>query len=207
MTSGCRVVCISRTLGAGAEEIGRAVASELGFRYADDEIIARAAEAAGVSPETIAGVEKTPGLVTRIAESMGRFPMAPEGWSMPVMVTPQPAYEDLIQRVINEVATEGSVVIVAHGASIGLAGTEGVLRVLINGSPEARARRLTEAGAIDGQKAAKAIGESDKQRREFLRRFYDVGDEEATHYDLVISTDILSPAAASEVVLAAAKQF
>ncbi|HEY5625944.1 MAG TPA: cytidylate kinase family protein, partial [Dehalococcoidia bacterium] len=60
------VVCISRSLGAGGEEIGRTVAAELEFRYADEEIIVRAAQEAGVSPETVAEAERTPGLITRI---------------------------------------------------------------------------------------------------------------------------------------------
>ena len=55
-----RVICISRTIGAGGEEIGRAAAKELGFRYADEQIIIRAAEMAGVSPDTVAQVERTP---------------------------------------------------------------------------------------------------------------------------------------------------
>jgi hypothetical protein len=42
----CRVICISRSLGVGGEEIGRTVAKELGFRYADEEIITTAAEKA-----------------------------------------------------------------------------------------------------------------------------------------------------------------
>jgi hypothetical protein len=42
----CRVICISRSLGAGGEEIGRTVAKELGLRYADEEIITTAAEKA-----------------------------------------------------------------------------------------------------------------------------------------------------------------
>ncbi len=61
----CRVICISRSLGSGGEEIGRTVAKELGFRYADEEIIVRAAQKAGVSPETVAEVEHTPGLIER----------------------------------------------------------------------------------------------------------------------------------------------
>lgn len=62
----CRVICISRFLGAGGEEIGRSFAGKLGFRYVDDEIIARAAERAGVDPETVEQVEHTPGLALRI---------------------------------------------------------------------------------------------------------------------------------------------
>ena len=38
------VVCISRTMGAGGEEVGRLVAGKLGFDYVDEDIVKRAAE-------------------------------------------------------------------------------------------------------------------------------------------------------------------
>lgn len=34
-----RVVCVSRALGSGGEEVAHLVAEELGFRYVDEEII------------------------------------------------------------------------------------------------------------------------------------------------------------------------
>ena len=45
-----RVVCISRDVGAGGEDIGRAVASQLGFRYVDEQIVQRVAEQSGLVP-------------------------------------------------------------------------------------------------------------------------------------------------------------
>ena len=64
------VICIARTLGAGGEEAGRAVAEQLACQYVDDEIIDRAAERAGVSRETIAKAERPPGLLARIVEGL-----------------------------------------------------------------------------------------------------------------------------------------
>ena len=64
------VVSISRSLAAGGEEIGRLVAEELGFRYVDDEIINRAAEVEGVTPDRIAEAEHTLPLVQRILGGM-----------------------------------------------------------------------------------------------------------------------------------------
>src|SRR5207249_12055104 len=49
----CSVIAISRTLGAGGEDLGHLMASELGFRYVDAEIITNAAQQAGVSRETL----------------------------------------------------------------------------------------------------------------------------------------------------------
>ncbi len=201
------VVCISRALGAGGEEIGRIIAAELGFRYADEEIIARAAQEAGVSLETVEKAEQTPRLLQRILESMARTPPATEALSGVVPPDPlaTPAFEGIIERVIRTLASEGNVIIVAHGASLPLADTSGVLRVLVTASPEIRAERLAQRSDLDGSQAKKAIQESDRQRQQYLRRFYDVGSELPTHYDLVINTDALAAPLAARLVVTAVK--
>jgi len=53
--------------------------------------------------------------------------------------------------------------------------------------------------------AKKAIDESDRQRRGYLRRFYDLRQELPTHYDLVVNTDVLAAPLAARLVLAAAR--
>lgn len=202
----CKVVTISRTLGAGGEEIGFAAAMELGFRYTDEEIIMRAAEKAGVSPETVAAAEHTPGLIARILEGMARTPPAPEGIAYTGWLgEPSLGYEELIERVVRETAAEGGVVIVAHAASFPLTGTEGVFRVLITAPPEVRTARLVNVGGMGEKEARKATGESDRQRREYLRRFYGVREELPVHYDLVLNTGNLPITAAAQLLVAAAK--
>jgi hypothetical protein len=202
----CRVITISRSLGAGGEEVGRMVAKALRFRYADQEIIIRAAEQAGVSPETAAQAERTPGLITRILESLGSTP-DPVGWSTYAVLPSHasPAYEGLFERVVRETANKGDVVIVAHGASIPLADTSGLLRVLVTASPRVRAQRLAGEGNLGASEARKAIAESDRQRREYLRRFYNVRQELPTHYDLVVNTDVLTLPQAARLIVSAAK--
>ena len=203
----CRVICISRSLGSGGEEIGRTVAKELGFRYADEEIIVKAAEKAGVSPKTVADAEHTPRLIERILESIARTPPDPEGWTGAALVvsSDRSSYEGLIERVIRETANEGDVVIVAHGASVPLADFEGVLRVLVTASPEVRVKRHASDAGLEESVAEKSIEESDRQRREYLKRFYEVGRELPTHYDLVINTDVLTIPLAAQLVVSAAK--
>lgn len=202
----CRVVCISRSLGAGGEEIARIVAKKLGFRYTDEEIIIRAAEQAGVSPKSAAQAEQTPGLIARILEAMASSPDV-VGWSSYAALPSQaePAYEGLFERVIRETAKAGNVVIVAHGASVPLAGMSGLLRVFVTASPAVRAERLAGEGNLDEGRAKKAIQDSDRQRRDYLRRFYDVRQELPTHYDLVVNTDSLTLPQAAQLIVSAAK--
>lgn len=203
----CTVVCISRALGAGGEEIGRLIAAELGFRYADEEIIVRAAKEAGVSLDTVEQAEKTPRLLQRILESMARTPPATEALSgvVPPDSLGTATFEGVIERVIHTLASEGNVIIVAHGASLPLADVSGVLRVLVTASPEIRAERLAKRTDLDASRAKKAIQESDRQRQQYLRRFYDVASELPTHYDLVINTDALAAPLATRLVVTAAK--
>jgi hypothetical protein len=194
-------------LGAGGEAIGRQASELLGYRYADEEIISRAAQQVGVSPETVAQAERTPGLIGRILEAMGRTAVEPAGWSgaPPVALEQDLSFEPIIKRVIAETAAAGKVVIVAHGASFALPGSGDVLRVFVTGSPERRADRLVREAGLTESAAAKAIKDSDEQRRQYLRRFYDVAQEQPSSYDLVINTDVLDLSLAAGLIVKAAQ--
>ena len=178
----CTVVTISRTLAAGGEEIGRAVAQELGFRYADEEIIIRAAEKAGVSPQTVAEKEHTRGS-SRAYLRPGHVRLRTEQGVIyrGIVGESRSAYHALIVRVIREIGAEGGVVIVAHAASVPLSGMKGLLRSFITAPRETRVARLVRESKMAEAEARKAVEESDRQRREYLRRFYDVREELPTH--------------------------
>lgn len=171
------VICISRTIGSAGEELGRVVAEKLSYRYVDEEVVERAAEIAGVSREAIAESERTEGGAS---------------------------YSEPIEQVIRETAEEGDVVIVAHGASIPLAGRAEVLRVLVTASPESRARRLAETDAIDAAEAHKAIEDSDGARARYFERTYGVKEELPTNYDVTVNTDTMSIDKAARLVMQAA---
>jgi cytidylate kinase len=200
------VISISRALAAGGDEIARDVAKELDFRFVDDEIIERAAEKAGCSPTTIANVERTPSLIDRILNHLGSTPIeAGQGAYVPIVLNASESYEALIADVIRETAADGKVVILAHGGSIALRDVPGVLRVLVSGSPEVRTARYQKFTGMSEAETKKEIEKSDRARRDFLQRLYDVQHELPTHYDLVINTDRISAANAKDLIVAAAR--
>jgi cytidylate kinase len=97
---------------------------------------------------------------------------------------------DVIRTVIGDIADEARVMIVSHAASMALAGVPNVLRVLVTASPAVRAHRISRGGKwLEPAAAAAAIRDADRNRQDYFRRFYDVDREDATHYDLVVSTD------------------
>ncbi len=46
--------------------------------------------------------------------------------------------------------------------------------------------------------------DADANRRDYLKRFYDVAEERPTDYDVVINTDVLSPEQTADLVSRAA---
>jgi cytidylate kinase len=205
----CLVVCISRAVGAGGEEVGRLVADRLGYEYVDDEVVAQTAAKAGVDTGVVADEEERKSLASRVLQALARSGGA-EGLAvggMPIHTTDEPAPEDirvLIRETIEQTAAQGNVVIVAHAASYALGEKPDVLRVLVTASPETRARRLGESENLDESASAKAVKDSDAARRDYLKRFYGVGDESPTHYDVVLNTDKLAAAQAAELISLAA---
>lgn len=210
------VICISHTDGAGGEEIGRLVATRLGYRYIDQELIVAAARRAQVAPEVVAEAEKKQSLLEKIldalslaSETLGPATLA-AGVGVPTWEVgfPHQATRDdlrsLIRSAIHEFAKAGDCVIGAHAASLALAGREGVLRVLVTAPEDVRRARVAEQKHLSDKDAAEAIEAGDEGRREYMRVFYDIDEERPTHYDLVLNTGTMSAERAADVIVTAA---
>jgi cytidylate kinase len=203
------VVCISHAAGAGGEEVGRLVAERLGFLYVDAEIVARAAAKGGVEPAEVASEERRKSLAARVLNAIAQG--GGETWAMgggvPLGAGDEPSSEDiraLIRETIEQTAARGNAIIVAHAASHAVGRGPGVLRVLVTASPDTRAARVAGAERLDQARAVRAVKDSDAGRADYLKRFYDVGEELPTHYDLVVNTDSLSIEQAAELISQAA---
>jgi len=118
---------------------------------------------------------------------------------------PTERYRSLIRDAIYDTADRGRVVICAHAASFALSGRPGVLRAFVTASPDVRARRVADDQSLDPREAQRFVEREDMARADYLKRFYDVGRELPTHYDLVVSTDKLSAEQATGIIVAAAQ--
>jgi cytidylate kinase len=190
-----RVVAVSRTIGAGGETVGRMVSKQLGWRYVDDEIVSAAAKSAGVKADLVADAEKRRGILLQFVDGLGdpgpriggfMFTGADEG-------DRSEDFRTLIREAVKQTAERGEVVIVAHAASLALAGKEDVLRVLITASAEMRVWRVAEQAKVPLAKATEIVQHSDAARADYIKRFYDIATELPTHYDLIVNTDAVSP--------------
>jgi cytidylate kinase len=202
------VICISRAMYTGAENIAAEVATELGFRYVDEEIVGRAASKRNLTPDEVASAERRKSFLSQVIEDIGDSSSDLIAYFANDKEATRPSDEirDLIRQTIMETAKEGRVVIVAHAASYALARTKQVLRVLITGSEFGRVNKWAQtSGGRSPREAAEAIRDSDDARANYLLRFYDVENESPEHYDLTLSVDAMTPAAVKELILHAAK--
>ena len=210
-----RVVCISAFDGAGGQELGRAVADQLGYRIVDEAIVARAAQEAGVEHHVAADAERRKTFARRLLDELGSggtVATASLGAFIPLEAVEGGGASDsdlraLIRAAIEETAEVGNAVILAHAASIALADRADTLRVLVTASDATRESRIVSERGVDESAAAKLVDESDAGRSAYLKRFYDVGEEAATHYDLVVNTDRLAPDRAADLVVRAATDW
>jgi cytidylate kinase len=208
---GYGVVAISPTDGSGGEQLGPVVARELGFQLVNEQVVAQAAQEAGVTPEVVADVERRKSVMARLLEGLAEG--APGGATAfsgfaPISEHPGPnrdALRGLIRSVLWESAERGNAVIVAHAASLALADHADTLRVLITASPEFRARRLAEAQDIGEAEAEKLVARGDANRADYLKRFYGISAELPSHYDIVVNTDRIAPEDAAALILSAAR--
>jgi len=202
------VICISYATGSGGDEVGRLAAERLGFLYVDEEIVARAAARGGISPGDVADEERRKSVATRILRSIsdgGSSAMAlGGGGALPVVLEHEPSSNEiqaLIREAIEQTAARGDVVITAHAAAHALKPGANTLRVLVTASPTTRAQRVSERAGVDIARGKRTVKAEDAGRRDYLKRFYDVAEELATHYDLVVNTDGISVEEAAALVV------
>jgi cytidylate kinase len=218
-----KVICFAGTDGSEAAKVAGAVAEALGFRAVSEEVVARAADEAGVSREALTDVERHKSALAKIVERFTQPAyVAPDllmsasnpataaaiGVGLPRQAGTHQLNDDelrgLIRSAIDEIARRGDVVIVAHAASQALAGREGVLRVLVTASVKTRAARLAEAMQTDEKEAEQVVKKGDENRAHYLKSFYGIERELPTQYDLVVNTDTLAPQDAAAMIAALA---
>jgi cytidylate kinase len=211
------VITLSRQFGAGGAAVGRALAERFGVPFLDREIVAAAAERAGIAESDAEGYdERMPGLWQRLAAALAT--------SAPEVAVPPAALESsvspaigerlfvLTQSIIEEAAATGEVVIVGRGAGFILAARPDVLRVHLHASLDdrvsyliSRVEELPAEARPDRASLRELCRSVDSARATYLRRRFDVDWRDARHYDLAIDTGRLGLARTIELVESAAR--
>ena len=121
------IVAISENMGSLGIEIGHAVAAELGYEFAERDIISKAADRFGADAARLShAVEERPTLVDRLSTAQRRF-------------------AQYVEATVQEMAARDDIVLVGLASTIILAGAPHTLRVRVTASEQRRAERVAQA--------------------------------------------------------------
>ncbi len=184
------VITISRQFMSGGSAIGRKVAEELGFRYADRDILEKAAGLLGEEPDRLAQDEE------RGATAWERFLLSiPLGAVAPVYPTvPSPAgYRqelfDAEARIIREIAKRHDAVVMGRAGTYLLKGHPGLISVFVHAPKAFRVGAAMEKLGLEDEKAARELVErTDRDRELFVKRAAGAEWSDLRNYHLTLDS-------------------
>ncbi len=203
------VLTISRQMGSGGSLIGQAVANRFGMRYADREILRRAAEAVGLREgDLVVREEKAGGFWENLLQSFSLG--APEAAFVPPPLASVYA-DDLFQLeslIIREIADRFDAVIVGRAGFHVLAGRPNAVHIRVHADAGRRVQRAIEVyGIADRREAEEQIRRSDRQRAQFIKSYTGQDCNDARVFDLCVNTGTVGLDAATEIVASVAESM
>ena len=168
------IVAISETAGSLGIEIGRKLANDLGWEFADREIIAKASEQFGEDVMTLRhSVEEKPTLWDRFSDSQHR-------------------YKAYVEAIMLEMAARDNVVLAGRSSTIVLREVPHVVRVRTTAPERRRAERLQHQLGLTHEAGLDYVRHSDRERAARVKFLYHIDVDDPLLYDLVLNTDRLT---------------
>ena len=203
---------VTRQYASGGSEIARLVAERLpGWTLIDNEFVEQVARLAGLPEDEVARrEERTPGLLERLARTLAVG--APEMFiatgehPLPVDTGEEETVVKTTERVIEEAASEGRVILVGRGAQAVLATRPNALHVYVIASKPFRRQVAMERLGVSPGDVDKAMQETDARRDAYVKTHYGRDRQDLTQYDLVLNTERLGFQGAADLVVAEIKR-
>ncbi len=228
-------VTVEGRAGAGAPEIGRLVARELGFDFVDRLLLADIAKRAGATVGALAGHErKVPTATSRLAQAVQRMlhrsavaGMGGDPYFGPGIETllakpyreleesPATTAEEVDEQrfitttaeVIRKIAEEGNCVILSRGGGAILRGNPKVLRVGVMAHFEDRVTRIMQRERLSDADAKEFIRHSDVAQHRYFERAFKSSPLDPFLYHFMWNTSELSDEFATQVIVDAARRL
>jgi cytidylate kinase len=197
-------VTIEREFGSGGGEIAQLVSNHLGWKFWDElltEEIARLAEC----PKSVGQPreERTDPLYYRLFKSFLRGSYEGSLNAYRLNLVDSESILKITERVIQHVAKKGNSVIVGRGSQQFLRNRQDTLRVLLYAPREDKLERLVARGK-KRKDAEQLVDTVDRERTDFLKKYFHVEWPDRAVYHTMINTSI-GEQAVLEIILDLAK--
>lgn len=177
------IITISRMHGSRGKYIGELVAKKLGIPYYYKELTAIAAQESGLDKEFISKLNQKSNILHDLY-----LTTAPVKYAIEAQ-----------EKVIKEVASKGSCVIVGRAADYVLRNNKNLVRIFIYAPEDYRIQSIMEMYNDSKADAKKNIHKSDKNRASYYHMISSSTFGDVNNYDLCIDSSI-GAEAASEVI-------
>jgi cytidylate kinase len=182
------VITISRQFGAGGITLGKMIADELGYTFADQDIVERVAKEANVSPHWVETVEKEAGgKLSRFITKMVSKPLVDRILKDERGYIDEETYLDYIVLIIAQIADEGDVVILGRGSQYILNDHPDAYHILLINDFKNRVRFMMERYDLSSSKASQVVNREDKRRMNLYRKLGKTDYDSSALYHLVLN--------------------
>jgi len=188
-----KIVTIEREYGSGGGEIAQLLAEQLGWKLWDQlltEEIARLAECSKAVVEL--REERTDPLYYRLFKSFLRGSYEGSLNAHKLKVVDSESILKLTERVVLRAAQTGNSVIVGRGSQQFLKDRQDTLRIFLYAPREDKVRRLLARGKSENE-AEQLVDTVDRERADFIQKFFHVEWPNRTLYHTMINTAIGDP--------------
>jgi cytidylate kinase len=185
-----KIVTIEREYGSGGGEIAQLLAKQLGWKLWDQlltEEIARLAECSKAVVEL--REERTDPLYYRLFKSFLRGSYEGSLNAHKLKVVDSESILKLTERVVLRAAKTGNSVIVGRGSQQFLKHRQDTLRIFLYAPREDKVRRLLARGKSE-KEAEQLVDTVDRERADFIQKFFHVEWPNRTLYHTMINTAI-----------------
>src|SRR6476660_10561018 len=185
-----KIVTIEREYGSGGGEIAQRLAAQLGWKLWDQlltEEIAKLAECSRAVVEV--REERTDPFYYRLFKSFLRGSYEGSLNAHKLNVVDSESILKFTEMVVKHAAKTGNCVIVGRGSQLFLRDRSDTLRVFLYAPREAKVRRLLARGKSE-KEAEQLVDTVDRERADFIQKYFQVEWPARTVYHTMINTEI-----------------
>ena len=185
-----RVVTIEREFGSGGAKIAKLLAERLGWKLWDQLLTSEIARQAQCDrSEVERREERMDPLYYRLLKSFLRGSFEGSLNVHRLKLLDADAIFRLTERIVREAATAGNCVIVGRGSAFFLENRRDAFHAFLYAPYEDKIRRLVESGT-DQAEAVRLVDTVDRERADFIKKYFDKVWPCRTLYHLMINSQI-----------------
>jgi len=176
------IITVSRKVASLGDETSNELAKILGYKFVERKELEQCLINKGMSNEKLKKYdEKRPSFWASLSKDRDE-------------------YFDLLREVVYEIANKGNSIFIGRGGFAILRNIPGVYTVRLVSDDETRLKRIQNEFKFCEAKAKDLIKESDSNREGFHKCFFNVEQEEATFYNMVLNTSEITCQEAAQVI-------